>query len=157
MTPSSPHSSATIAEAQRLAAGGWSIYAIAKLFRRRGIPINETTIAEWVDPARAERRRAEQAQRYRTLNARRTGGRLGAGPPRSPEFRLERMKSLKAAGVPAPSIAKVMNFDFPGERISADAVLRALRDDEPPAIYRDTVHRQMRRATRAAERDGAAA
>jgi hypothetical protein len=138
------HSSATVAEAQRLHAAGWSVYGIAKLLRRRGTSVDETTIAEWVDPALAERRRREQALRYRIRNARKTGGRLGAGPPRSPEFRLERIRSLDKAGVSAEAIAKVMTFDFPNEPITGHMVRHALRAGEPPRVYRDAVARRKK-------------
>lgn len=131
-----PHSTSTVVEARRLHEAGWSIYAVAKLLRRRGISVDETTIAEWVDPKLAERRRDEQARRFRALSARRSRGRLGAGPPRSGEFRLERMKSLRALGVSYSDIAKTMSFDFPDEPITEDKVRHALRTDTIPRAYR---------------------
>lgn len=135
------HTSETVAAARRLHSGGWSIYGIAKLMRRQGTSVDETTIAEWVDPQLAERRRLLQARRYRINSARKTQGRLGAGPSRSPEFRLERMRNLRELGVSFNAIAKVMTFDFPGEPITEDQARHALRNNEPPRPYLDDVSR----------------
>lgn len=130
------HTAQDIEQARTLYDGGWSPKQISGLFRRRGLRVHEDTIAEWVDPALAERRRERQRQRMRELNARRTGGRLGAGPPRSAEFRRARIESLAAMGVPARSIAKVMSFDFPDTPVSEWHVRQALKTGQPPRPYR---------------------
>lgn len=137
MSAISLHSSATIAEAQRMAAAGWTAYAIAQVFARRDGPSpDERTVRTWIDEKYAEKRRAKQAQRYRVLKAKRSRGRLGAGPPRSPEFRMERMRSLRALGIAFDDIAKAMTFDFPREPVSGDQVRYALRNDSIPKAYR---------------------
>lgn len=133
------HSSDHVAEAQRLFAGGWSRYQIAKLFRRRGVSVDENTISAWVDPERADRDRRRQAERARILAARRSGGRLGAGPRRGPEFRQARMTSLRGLGMSYDAIAKVMSFDFPGEPVREWQVKDALRSGTPPRVYRELV------------------
>lgn len=89
----------------------------------------------WINPYTAERRRAENRQRMRRVKAKRSGGRLGAGPPRSPEFKLERMRSLKVRGMSYGGIAIAMSFDFPETPINADQVRYALQRDEVPAVY----------------------
>jgi hypothetical protein len=39
------HTLSTVTQARRLHDGGWSIYAIAKLLRRQGVSVDETTTA----------------------------------------------------------------------------------------------------------------
>jgi hypothetical protein len=151
------HSTQTVAEARRLHAAGWTVYSIAKLMRRRGSRVSDTTIAGWVNPELADRRRREEAQRARVISARRCRGRLGAGPPRSPEFRFERMRSLRAMGVAYSAIAAVMTFDFPGEPITADQARHALKSGEIPAVYRDALARQAVNGARRSGRTAVAA
>jgi hypothetical protein len=89
----------------------------------------------WINPYTAERRRAENRQRMRRLKAKRSGGRLGAGPPRSPEFKLERMRSLKARGMSYGGIAIAMSFDFPETPINArSSALRAQAGRGPARV-----------------------
>lgn len=124
----SVHSSALIAEARQMHDAGWSCYRIAKIFRRRGVSISDTTVATWVDPVRAEYRRRLHRQSKARANAAKSGGRLGAGPPRSPQFRAERMRSLRALGMSHSAISKVMTFDFPAHPVSEEQVRYMLRD-----------------------------
>lgn len=114
----STHNTEAVKEAKHLFRNGWKPYSIAKLFKRRGNAVSETTVTAWVDPETAERRRAEGRQRARAKSAAKTRGRLGAGPPRSPEFKIARMRSLRDLGVSYAAIATVMNFDFPDDDIT---------------------------------------
>ena len=136
-TATRPSSSEHVEYARRLHSGGWSPRRIADLLaRQHDVRVDAGTVTEWVDPVAAERRRSRQRQRMREQNARRTGGRLGAGPQRSPEFRLARMKSLAAVGVSPENIARVMNFDFPDVPVTRHVVIRALATNQPPPAYR---------------------
>ncbi len=128
-------SAALVAEANRLHDGGWSAYAIAALFRRRGTHVDERTVKAWVDPDTAARRREQTRQRMRRINAERTGGRLGAGPPRSPDFRFARIVSLRALGLSRAAVAKVMTFDFPDTPVTEAEVRYALEVGRPPAAF----------------------
>lgn len=124
------HRTDVVLEAQALAAGGWGPYVIAKIFKKRGTPVSGKTIQDWIDPRIAERRRDAQRKRMRRINAARTRGRLGAGPPRSPEFRLARMQSLRDLGMSYNAIAIVMNFDFLDEMLTGDRVRNMVRARE---------------------------
>lgn len=130
------HSAATMLEAQRLAAAGWTSQGIVRVFARNGITVTERTVKRWVDPDFAAKRRRSQVLREREKNAAARGGRL-AGPPRSPEFRQARIESLAKLGVSMAAIAKVMSFDFPNEPITVRVVEHALQTGRPPKVYRD--------------------
>jgi hypothetical protein len=122
------HDSSSMTEARTLREAGWSYRAIASLLTRRGSPVADTTVAEWCDPEKAARRRRRNLRRMAAANSQRNHGRLGAGPPRSMEFRDARMRSLRTAGLSMNAIAKVMTFDFPDEPWTEREVRDLLKD-----------------------------
>lgn len=129
------HNSRTVAQARRLADAGHRLHEIVGFLGNEGITVNARVVKTWIDDEFAEHRRTQARRRMRLANAAKTKGRLGAGPKRSPEFRLERMRSLHDLGASLSSIAIMMSFDFPDEPVSRSQVTSALFDGRMPRPY----------------------
>lgn len=137
MSAAARHTSQTVATARRMAEAGWTAWAIRQHLAAQGIDVAHNTIRAWIDEDFRQRRRLAERRRSRLRNPTATGGRLTAGPRRSPEFRLTRIQSLAAVGVNASAIARVMNFDFTDAQITRNHVVAALTTGTPPRPYLD--------------------
>lgn len=129
----------TMALAQRLRAGGWSIPSICDIIEREtGKRPARTTVHNWVAPEFAEARRRRDLAHKNARDAAASSGSMRANHG-SAEFRLRRMQVLHAAGLSMHSIAKVMNVDFPDAPLSEHQVRGAIDHGRIP--------RSIRRAT----------
>src|SRR5687767_9253809 len=111
--------------AQRMHAGGWPIDSIRMYLARRGVTRGWRTVKRWADPeyAAADREETRARERLRWATAR--GARLGRRD-QTPEFKLARIRALRARGASLDSIAVVMAFDYGDEHLTGDKVRWAL-------------------------------
>lgn len=123
VTVDDPVRRAALALAARGAGPSW---IAARLREQLGVRVHRTTIARWIDPDLAERRRERDRLAMRARNAARTGGRLGR-VDHSPEMKLERMRALAAARLAPATIAKVMRHDWPEDQVTAPEVAESLQ------------------------------
>lgn len=131
------HQLGTLVRARELHAAGWSLSEIRRRLELEGVtpPPAENTIWTWTRP-KAAARLAEA--RNRRIRLARLGARTFAWPGvRGPEWRLEYMRRLRAAGLSYRAIAGVMALHFPDRPLSEYAVRELLLADRarPVASY----------------------
>lgn len=125
----------TMQRAITLHASGWSYSTIPAVLDREGLGRpSPFTVRLWVDPVRREKSAAASRRRNAARSAARSEFRFPAG--RSVEWRLGRMRVLRAAGLSYTAITKVMNVDFPDAPLSVEQVEGAIRDDRMPLPLR---------------------
>jgi len=113
------YSARMIGKAREHHQAGWTVEEIRGLLAREfGRAPHWATVRCWVDPAYAEKRRANTRKQQRKLNAKR-----GAKPTRgvSPERSLARMQQLQEAGLSCLAIAQVAAIWW-GEVVSEGTV-----------------------------------
>lgn len=115
----------------------WNIREIGELLDREyGRRPSETTIRCWVNPKIKARQDAQSnARRVRKRNERNGGRLLIPALTRthnrlSDEYKTNRMRALRALGLPVATVAKVVSFDF-GEEITPYKVSKALAQEAP--------------------------
>lgn len=100
-----------VAEARRLAEGGWTTGQIARLIgNRHGKQPSRNTVLRWVDPAHTAKENQRRCESNRIEWAERWTFTLGSA--KSPEYRQAFIRRLRTEGVPASSIAKVCTVVF---------------------------------------------
>jgi hypothetical protein len=125
------HPMTVVAEARRMADGGWTPTEIRDHLVRRGVQVTSTTIARWTNAKAAKRQAAQRTQHNRAVSAGRSG-RLGNSRA-TPEFKLARMRALREqTAMRDAQIARLMAFDF-GDVMSRDAVNAALANNRYPS------------------------
>lgn len=114
-------------KARTLRAGGWSLRRVAMwVAEETGRKPSSSTVLRWTDPKNAAHKARHDRDRRRAYSARgaAAGGRLGSAH-HTPEFRLARMRALRARRLSIRVIADLMTFDY-GKPISPAQVKSAL-------------------------------
>jgi hypothetical protein len=114
IAPAQRHTTATMQRAREMYGDGdsWSLTQIARYLR-----VDRATVKRWVIPEFAERRRAQQ--------------RAAIARKRSEGQMLDRMRELRAAGMPHSGIAIILRLDW-GVDANADRVRYWLRVGREP-------------------------
>jgi len=128
------YSIAEVTRIRELRDAGWTLKEIQRLHEREtGVRISTHTINRWTNPSEAAKHNARSRKWKRIkLNESITGRMPGANTRLSGDFKLIRAGALRDLGVPLPSIARMMNFDF-REDITARQLERALETGEWPS------------------------
>ena len=115
------------AEARTLGDAGWEPTQIVRIFARRGVnPLPTPSAVRWwlSGSANFERQMEHQRRSKARRQARASGGRM-LGKPRTPEFKLARIRALAQRNISVRSIAVLIQFDL-GDPITESQVRRAL-------------------------------
>lgn len=124
-----------VATAQRMRDGGWTAAQIRDYLAQRGHDVTIGTVRRWADPEQARKHREDSRARSHRLRAAARGGRMGR-EGQSAEFRDQRLRALRDAGLSMNAIAKVMTLDFPDTPLTERQVRTALTSDRPPIAFR---------------------
>lgn len=137
------HRASTKARVIELYEAGWTKPSeIIMHLERDGLPVpSRNTLWAWTHPEKAAeqtQRDLEGARRWRLQQA------SFAWPGvRGPEWKLQRMRVLREAGLSLDAVAAVMSIDFPVTPISRPTVAKALTLDLAPRIYVTTHERDL--------------
>jgi hypothetical protein len=115
-----------IVTARKLRAAGETLAEIAEFIGQQyGTQPSTNTISVWTNKKAAKTRHKynRSRQRNRAAGGGITGARLGR-KEHSSEFRMARMRALRAAGLKDPQVARVMQFDY-GDPMTAHMVFHA--------------------------------
>lgn len=114
------HSRRVQARALEHIEAGWSFYKTAKLMASEGTPVAVSTIKRWADPSfhRAEiERAARRTRQHRAVNRK-------PAQCYTAEFKLERMRELRIAGLSYTAISVVAQIWWGGELTAAQVTNR---------------------------------
>lgn len=125
------HPITVVMRARALHEAEWQPAAIARILATEtGTPVSRATVGRWVKPVLAERHRVLREQGNRARAAGRSGRLADHIHGATPEFKLARVRALRARRVTIASIARVMSFDF--EPVSEAQIRRALETGRYP-------------------------
>lgn len=129
MTPPAPplparsrrHTTATMRLARLMYDDGdsWTPTQIVRYLAEQGVSVSLNTVRVWVIPGVADEQRAQNRRAYARRQARATGPSPDAG--RAPQPLLDRMRQLRAAGMPFASVATLIRVDW-GIDLNAEQV-----------------------------------
>lgn len=112
-------------EARRLREEGWPYRTIRKLLaERHGVQPSHSTLAWWCDD---EIRTRKLAREYAIRDQQRAAAAVFRLPGKTPEYRRQFARALRAEGVPVPSIAKVFRVVY-GPDWTRDRVVTLLTE-----------------------------
>ena len=120
------HTIATKTQAIRYAEAGWTDAWIG-----RELGVSKATVGTWTKPQREQRAR-EALQRHHALRSEARGRKPLGYPFARPEFKLARMRALRALPMTCRSIAHVMAFDFGDHWLTERNVRHALETGRYP-------------------------
>lgn len=120
------HSIAAVTRARALYEAGWTQVDIRRLLIRERLvdDVAPTTVTRWVN-AEAQQTWEANIRDARAARAKRRGERPMGYPHARPEFKLARVRALRAAGMKMSDIAIVMSHDF--EPVTEAQIRHALR------------------------------
>lgn len=103
-----------MSRAKELTDAGFCPTDVGRIIEREiGEKVSRFTIRRWTDETVAELKRAEDRRRNCLRRAAARDGRLGS-ERHSVILQERRVRSLAATGMPLASVARVMEFDYPG-------------------------------------------